>query len=73
MELKKEIRAEVRRRIKELSAEQMTSASKSIFHKIEQLEAFKQARCIMQRTCYFLSYFSSKDQSGLASSSVQYS
>lgn len=46
MELKKEIRAEVRRRIKELSAEQMTSASKSIFKKIEQLEAFKQARCI---------------------------
>ena len=46
MERKKEIRAEVRRRIKELSAEQMTSASASIFSQIEQLDSFKEARCI---------------------------
>lgn len=46
MELKKSIRAEVRRRIKELSTEQMAKASETIFHNIEQLDSFKQARCI---------------------------
>ncbi|MEE1168102.1 MAG: 5-formyltetrahydrofolate cyclo-ligase, partial [Alistipes sp.] len=46
MERKKEIRAEVRRRIKELTTEQMTSASTSIFSQIEQLDSFKEAHCI---------------------------
>lgn len=46
MELKKEIRAEVRRRIKELSPEQMAEASKSIFSQIESLESFRDAHCI---------------------------
>ena len=46
MERKKEIRAEVRRRIKQLSTEQMAMASESIFGQIEQLEAFNKAHCI---------------------------
>ena len=46
MELKKEIRAEVRRRIKGLTPEQMTQASETIFSKIEQAESFRSTHCI---------------------------
>lgn len=44
--MKKEIRAEVRRRIKLLSEEQMSGASETIFSKIEKCDEFAEARCI---------------------------
>ncbi len=46
IELKKEIRKEVRRRIKELGDEYKDLASKTIFMKIEQMPLFSEARCI---------------------------
>lgn len=46
MELKKEIRKEVRRRIKDLDTEVRNMASKAIFDEIEKLPVFHQAHCI---------------------------
>ena len=46
MELKKEIRKEVRRRIKELDELTRDSASKAIFDSIEHTPIFSAARCI---------------------------
>lgn len=46
MEDKKEIRREVRRRIKELSEQERAIAAREIFEKIEQKEPFANARCI---------------------------
>lgn len=43
---KKDIRSEVRRRIKLLTSSEMTTASERIFDKIEQLESFHKAECI---------------------------
>lgn len=44
--MKKEIRREVRRRISELSAEQMAMAAESIFIQIEKLQIFNKAHSI---------------------------
>lgn len=46
MTQKKDIRSEVRRRIKLLSASEMAAAAESIFSKIEQLDIFGKAECI---------------------------
>jgi 5-formyltetrahydrofolate cyclo-ligase len=46
MEQKKEIRKEVRRRIKELDEAGKQSTSKQIFDHIERLDAFVEARCV---------------------------
>ncbi len=46
MELKKEIRGEVRRRIKELSAEDRVTSAHEIFSHIEGLDVFHTAHCI---------------------------
>ena len=46
MELKKEIRGEVRRRIKELDAEARGASAHQIFSHIEHLDVFGSARCI---------------------------
>ena len=46
MELKKEIRGEVRRRIKELSMEERFASAHEIFNHIEALDVFSAARCI---------------------------
>ena len=43
---KKDIRSEVRRRIKLLQSSEMNAASERIFSKIEQLESFHKAECI---------------------------
>ena len=43
---KKDIRSEVRRRIKLLTSAEMSAASERIFGKIEQLESFQSAGCI---------------------------
>lgn len=43
---KKEIRGEVRRRIKLLDKTQMTTASNSIFDQIERMEIFRSSRCV---------------------------
>jgi 5-formyltetrahydrofolate cyclo-ligase len=46
MTQKKDIRSEVRRRIKLLSGSEMAAAAESIFSKIEQLDIFGKADCI---------------------------
>lgn len=46
MERKKEIRREVRRRIAEIGQESRELAAEKIFSKIEQLDTFRNARCI---------------------------
>lgn len=46
MNQKKDIRSEVRRRIKLLSGSEMAAAAESIFSKIEQLDIFGKADCI---------------------------
>ena len=46
MTQKKDIRSEVRRRIKLLSGSEMAAAAESIFSKIEQLDIFGKAECI---------------------------
>lgn len=46
MENKLDIRREVRRRVSELSAEQKTEASRTIFERVEHLDAFATARCV---------------------------
>ena len=46
MDQKKEIRKEVRRRIKELDEAGKQSTSKQIFDHIERLDAFVEARCV---------------------------
>ena len=46
MTQKKDIRSEVRRRIKLLSGSEMAAAAESIFSKIEQLDIFDKADCI---------------------------
>lgn len=46
MERKKEIRREVRRRIAEIDSNAKKHACESIFSKIEQLDTFKEAKCI---------------------------
>lgn len=46
MTQKKDIRSEVRRRIKLLSGSEMAVAAESIFSKIEQLDIFGKAECI---------------------------